>query len=410
MTNMQDVHNQDHRFELNSKKFNNSEHVSDENKEAISKFCDKCFAEGLSKARVKKYITNFHTIFKMADSDFKLEEAEKEELESVVAKIERSDYSEATKSDFKTCLKKYYKLIEGNGRDYPDKVKFFDTHRDRSKMELPEILEKEQIEAIIDACKNDRDRAMYKILYEGGIRAGELMSLRIKDVKFNDMGVKLNVRGKTGNRQILLVESERYLRNWLSKHPFSDTRDAPLWVKVDGKNIEERTPEAMKLKYEYMRINLKRKATDAGIRVTTKDSGRKTSEVYPHLFRHTRATHLATELTEAAMKEYFGWTQNSDMPQRYIHLSGRDIDNEIMKMYGLKKEEKDIERECPRCYRTYKGAESFCPRCGAPLDRKAAINQEEAREAGESYLNEKIEGLDDERLTEAVKRVLNDIN
>jgi hypothetical protein len=166
----------------------------------------------------------------------------------------------------------------------------------------------------------------------------------------------------------------------------------------------------MKLKYEYMRINLKRKATDAGIRVTTKDSGRKTSEVYPHLFRHTRATHLATELTEAAMKEYFGWTQNSDMPQRYIHLSGRDIDNEIMKMYGLKKEEKDIERECPRCYRTYKGAESFCPRCGAPLDRKAAINQEEAREAGESYLNEKIEGLDDERLTEAVKRVLNDIN
>jgi ribosomal protein S27AE len=68
------------------------------------------------------------------------------------------------------------------------------------------------------------------------------------------------------------------------------------------------------------------------------------------------------------MKEYFGWTQGSDMPQTYIHLSGRDIDREIMQMYGIADEDSEkTVRECSRCFRNYKGDDSFCPRCGAPL-------------------------------------------
>jgi hypothetical protein len=61
--------------------------------------------------------------------------------------------------------------------------------------------------------------------------------------------------------------------------------------------------------------------------------------VYPHLLRHSRATHLASFLTEAQMKEFFGWTQSSKMAATYVHLSGRDVDNALLKIYGLKIEE-----------------------------------------------------------------------
>ena len=404
MTNMNDVHNTEKKYRLNNQKLQNSEFVSEENKKAVSRFADKCFAEGLSKARVKKYLTNFHTILKMAEKDFSLKEADKEDLEPLVAKIEQSNYAEATKSDFKTALTKYYKVMEGNGQKYPEKVNFIDTTRDKTKIEHPDILEKEEIEQIIQACKNDRDRAMYKVLYEAGVRAGELMSLRIRDVSFNKQGVKLNVRGKTGNRKILVVESERYLRNWLSKHPFSNRNNAPLWVKVDGKNIDEQTPEEMAISYDYMRINLKRKAGKAGIRVKKKENGKTSSEVYPHLFRHSRATHLATKMTEAAMKEYFGWTQNSDMPQTYIHLSGKDIDREIMKIYGLEEEkEENKKKKCPRCLKNYKGSEKFCPRCGAPLDQETAMKTQEAREITNKLAKAIIEGeISKEKLAEIV--------
>ncbi len=236
MKDMTDVHDIEHEYDLNNKKLENSEHVSETNKAAISRFSDKCFAQGLSKSRVRRYLSSFHTVLKMAPNGFEFTEADREDLEKVVALIEQSDYAEATKCSLKITVKKYYKVMEGDGENHPDKVNFISTTRDKTKIDKPDPLTREEIQSIIDECKNDRDRAMYKVMYEGGLRAGELMSLRIKDVKFSDHGIKISVRGKTGNRQILLVESERYLRNWLSKHPFPDTRGS-LGLKTTLKTL-----------------------------------------------------------------------------------------------------------------------------------------------------------------------------
>lgn len=369
MTLMEDIHNIDHEYDLNNKAFQTSDHVSEPNKQAVARFIDKCAAEGLSKSRRRKYVSNFHTILKLAPDDFSLLDADKEDLERVVRRIEDSDeHASWTRVDFRIALKKFYRVMEGNGEEYPDKVKFIKTTRDKSDKELPDPLEREQVDAIIGTCQNDRDRAMYKVLYEAGCRPGELMALRVKDVKFVDNGVRLNIRGKTGNRQILVVESERYLRNWLSKHPFQERRDSPLWVKIRSGAIEDKTPEDIRLSYDYMLKNLKRKAVKADIRTYTNENGNRDTEIVPYTFRHSRATHLATKMTEAAMCAFFGWVQGSDMPQVYIHLSGKDIDKEIMRIYGIEPEEDQPQkRECPRCYKTYKGHEQYCPRCGAPL-------------------------------------------
>jgi hypothetical protein len=39
------------------------------------------------------------------------------------------------------------------------------------------------------------------------------------------------------------------------------------------------------------------------------------------------------------MKEHLGWVQGSNMPQIYVHLSGKQIDNAILKIHGIIKEE-----------------------------------------------------------------------
>ncbi|MFB6213242.1 MAG: hypothetical protein ABEJ07_01625 [Candidatus Nanohaloarchaea archaeon] len=93
-----EIYDNDQRLKWNKKKFANSDQVSELNKEKVRKFTDKCYAEGLSDARVKKYITNFHTIFKLIDFNFCLQDANREDIERVVSRIERSEYSEATKT------------------------------------------------------------------------------------------------------------------------------------------------------------------------------------------------------------------------------------------------------------------------------------------------------------------------
>jgi hypothetical protein len=48
------------------------------------------------------------------------------------------------------------------------------------------------------------------------------------------------------------------------------------------------------------------------------------------------------------MKEFFGWTMDSDMASVYVHISGRDTDEAILRMYGKLGENEKREYEQPK--------------------------------------------------------------
>jgi len=106
--------------------------------------------------------------------------------------------------------------------------------------------------------------------------------------------------------------------------------------------------------------------------------------VHPHLFRHSRATKLANYLTEAQMKQYFGWVQNSDMASVYVHLSGRDVDKALLALNGIavndkEEQEKFRAKTCPRCKLKNSPDSKFCNACGLALDLETAIKLDQAR-------------------------------
>jgi integrase/recombinase XerD len=82
-----------------------------------------------------------------------------------------------------------------------------------------------------------------------------------------------------------------------------------------------------------------------------------------------------------------GWVHGSRMTQTYVHLSGRDQDNAILKTYGIEvKEERPIESQkpslCPRYKETNYTKAKFCWKCCMILDRSLTEKKlkEEARE------------------------------
>ena len=89
---------------------------------------------------------------------------------------------------------------------------------------------------------------------------------------------------------------------------------------------------------------------------------------------HSRVTHLATVLKEPEMREFFGWTKDSDMPSIYVHLSGRDVDDTLLDHYGLKRAEREptdgplAKRQCRWCEFENPASAKFCDRCARPLD------------------------------------------
>jgi site-specific recombinase XerD len=162
--------------------------------------------------------------------------AKKKDIESILGKLERMNYSEWTKHDYKVTLKKFYKWLIG-GEDYPKEVKWIKTTvKKEGSQHLPEeLLTEEDVKKLIEAADHLRDKALVSVLYESGCRIGELASLKIKNVTFDEHGAIIIVNGKTGSRRLRILGSTPYLSVWLNNHPLKDNPEAPLWVSIGTK-------------------------------------------------------------------------------------------------------------------------------------------------------------------------------
>ncbi len=365
------VHEPRKRLEACLKSIRSSQRIPEGEKKLILKFHDECCSQGLSNVRVLFYMEKLKMLAAKW-SHKRLSRMDKDDIKELLGKIERSDYSEWTKAGYRITLKKFFQWLHGfewNSQEYPDEVKWIRTSTKGNAKELPEILTKEDIKKLIRAATNIRDKALISVLYESGCRIGELLNLKLKDIVFDDYGAVIKVHGGKGSRRIRLVCSVPHLSSWIQNHPHREDRDSYLWTSI------ARRRRASRISYQYVRLKLKKFAERAGVKVP----------VNPHNFRHSRATHLANKLTEAQMCEYFGWVQGSDMPSTYVHLSGRDVDSAILRIYGRlsrdeeKKEEELKTKECPRCHYENPPESDFCGRCRLPLDEKVAMELEKRK-------------------------------
>jgi integrase/recombinase XerD len=351
-----DIHHFAQRVKTTTENIRKDEKLSDENKLAILKFIEFSQARGLSPATIIKDTSAIRQIAIFLGKPF--DQAIVEDIVKVSRNIEDKDWSERTKRNARITLKKFYKWLRKTD-DYPDEVRWMKNSGRVKDKRLPDILTEEEVLKLVDAADNPRDRALAMTLYESGCRVGELLTARIKNVTFNENGATITVTGKTGPRRILLISSAPLLGSWLENHPAKNNPDALLWVTKFNRISGEKHPP---LGYAAVNKLLDNLGKRAGI----------PKRIYPHLFRHTRATHLANKLTEAQMKQLFGWTPDSGMASVYVHLSGRDVDNALLELHGLRtksqNEPKIRLKICPRCSERNSPDAKYCKRCALTLD------------------------------------------
>ena len=312
----------------------------------------------------------------------KFEEITREDLELFLGHVAEK-YSPTQVDNIKIYVKKFYKWLLGNDEFYPPLVKWIKKSNKRPQLERSSLLSYNEFLSMVRACDNIRDRAMLWVLWEAGMRVGELLSLKIRDVqRLNEKMLAVTVRGKTGPRTIPLCLAVPDLKKWLEKHPRGNDPDAPLFITSRGNPLTG----------DQVNVLLKKYAERAGIR----------KRVYSHLFRHSRATDLASEFPEPILRKLFGWTQGSRVPSTYLHIASEDVIREYSRILGIEVEakEKPKPRECI-CGEINPPDAIFCRRCGAILDVEAAnkLIRQEAEEI--TRLKEELEAMKQVMLTYA---------
>jgi site-specific recombinase XerD len=285
-------------------------HIHPENKRLIQAYHQEMVLADISAAQQQKVLAHFKIITDHVGLT-RFTEMDKQAVTDLVAWLYTRGTSPATVVDYKQAIKQFWKWL--NGGDDPEETKWIRRGPIERKRILPQsLLTPTDVQAFIDACPNERDRAFVAVLWETGARIGELIDLQVGDIEATPAGKQVIVAGKTGSRRLLLLESDLYLDAWLDIHP-TNRVDAPLWCKIDTTQGSPNDP----ISYQYIRLRILDRARErTGI----------TKPVNPHHFRHSRATYLANYLTEAQMCGWFGWVPGSRVPGRYVHLSGRDID------------------------------------------------------------------------------------
>ncbi len=368
--------------------------ISERNKELILAFVkDIVLYEKPHDATKIKYYQALRIIAKKYADGLDLDKLTIDDLKDVKFRIDNHPtYTAWTKQKFGVILRKFYKWL-GN----PDALKWWKTtikRIDRPTLEASAILTEDEVKKLIDSADSPRDKAFISILYELGARIAEIGNMRIKDCSKAPHGFLVDISGKTGHRTPLLIFSISYLVDWLNKHPTRDNPDSPLWI---TRHYDKTTkqPYYAQTKYSGLTKIVKLTAKKANI----------TKRIYPHLFRHSRATHALSkgELTEIQAKIYFGWTPDSGMLSTYTHLVSDDANKARLQSLGIVKAESKLNNNfsiipCPVCKVDNPPNTHYCKSCGAYLDLQTAIS--------EDMRNREVDNLIRKLITSEIKEQL----
>ena len=175
----------------------------------------------------------------------------------------------------------------------------------KSGKRLPENLDADRMARLLnipgDGPLVARDRAILELLYSSGLRLAELTGLDIGDVDLGDGTVA--VTGKGGKDRIVPIGrfAKEALKNWLGERSSMAKGDEKAYfVSQRGTRI---SPRSVQARVDHW---AKRQGID--------------TRVYPHLFRHSFATHLLESSHDLrGVQELLGHA-NISTTQVYTHL------------------------------------------------------------------------------------------
>ena len=175
----------------------------------------------------------------------------------------------------------------------------------KGKKRLPGNLDADRMARLLaipgDGAIIDRDRAILELLYSSGLRLAELVDLDIGDVDMHDATV--HVTGKGNKDRVVPVgrQALKALRHWsITRSDLADADEKAMFVSNRGTRISSRSVQA----------RVKHWAKKQGI----------DANVYPHLFRHSFATHVLESSHDLrGVQELLGHA-NISTTQVYTHL------------------------------------------------------------------------------------------
>ncbi len=255
-----------------------------------------------SKLTAESYARDLRYLFDLA-SDTPLQEIKSHHIRRYIAKLHSKGLGGRSLARMLSAWRGFFTyLIRDHGlADNP----CAGLRAPKATKTLPQALSPDEATRLVDlagdAPETLRDKAMLELLYSSGLRLAELVSLDPAQIDMNADEVRVIGKGSKTRIVPLGTYAISALKAWLAvRDQIAKQGETALFVGIRGNRISART----------VQIRMKQWGVKQGI----------SSNVHPHLLRHSFATHVLQSSGDLrAVQEMLGHASISTT-QVYTHL------------------------------------------------------------------------------------------
>ena len=214
-----------------------------------------------------------------------------------------------------STIHSFYKFLARSGRLARDPL--LGVRGPKAERRLPTYLTVEQLTALVQAADDDspqglRDRAILELLYAAGIRVSEVVGLNLRDVDLREG--TLRVWGKGSKERMVLIGrfAAQSLRTYLQKgRPGLLRRPGETAPSASSGQALFLNRQGQRLSARSIQLLIRKYALRAGL----------DQRVFPHLLRHSFATHLLDNGAELRVVQALLGHARATTTQIYLHVT-----------------------------------------------------------------------------------------
>ncbi len=255
-----------------------------------------------------------------------------EELLKEFLTIHTSSLSDATKKNYRMALLNFFSFIDkqnedeqGTSYNFRIELKNWGGLRGKSGQKLPSFMNENEVHRFIDGINNftfkhqdlgARNRLILKIIIYTGIRVGEALGLKLKDIMQDGEFYLIQVRGKGNKPRVVMLKSKNIhtdLQLWKSTRDTMQVEEDLLFCNHKGK----------KLTQAYISRIVEQVLVANGIRKEKNGA---------HMLRHSFATLLYQKSQDLVLVQEALGHASLDTSRIYMHFDKQKLKNttEIM--------------------------------------------------------------------------------
>lgn len=249
---------------------------------------------------------SFYNYMKKKKKKKEVKEIRVRELRDYISDLIKYGYTARSVARKLSSIKSFFKfLMKKGGLDF-NPASSLKTPKIPKK--LPEVLSENLLRELLDSWnpqdfRGKRDKAIVEILYGCGLRAGEVVNLKEKDILKD--GIRVLGKGNKMRIVPMPLKTKDAIFEYMSEKKREGVESEFLFTNLKGRKLTERG-----LYYILKRVLSER----AGI-----------YEVHPHILRHSFATHLLSRGADLrSIQELLGHT-SLKATEVYTHLSLENI-------------------------------------------------------------------------------------